>query len=167
LLARLEISDSEAQRSGRASFPQMMYLELLLPKSEPVIHLNFSWFQKPATRLPEALWLSFHPIAPDPNGWKLEKSGELVSPLDVVRSGNRHMHALSKGFGYEDQSGTFFVDTLDSPLVALGLKSPLHFSNDQPDLSAGVHCNLFNNAWGTNYIMWFGENMKFRFLLRA
>jgi hypothetical protein len=167
LLACLEINDGEAQRSGRASFPQKMYLELVLPNSEPVIHLNFSWFQKPATRLPEALWLSFHPIASDPKAWRLEKSGEIVSPLDIVRSGNRHMHALSKGFGYEDQRGTFHVDTLDSPLVALGPKSPLCFSNDQPELSAGVHCNLFNNAWGTNYIMWFGENMKFRFLLRA
>ena len=167
LLARLEINDAEAQRSGRASFPQKMYLELLLPRSEPVIHLNFSWFQKPPTRLPEALWLSFHPIAPDPNGWRLEKSGEVVSPSDVVHSGNRHMHALSRGFGYEDRSGTFLVDTVDAPLVALGSKSPLYFSNNQPDLSAGVHCNLFNNAWGTNYIMWFGENMKFRFLLRA
>jgi hypothetical protein len=167
LLARLEINDQEAQRTGRASFPQMMYLELLLPQSEPSVHLNFSWFQKPATRLPEALWLSFHPIAPDPNGWRLEKSGEFVSPSDVVRSGNRHMHALSRGFGYEDQGGSFLVDTLDSPLVALGLRSPLYFSNERPDLSAGVHCNLFNNAWGTNYIMWFGENMKFRFLLHA
>ena len=75
LLARLEVNDPEALRSGRASFPQKMYLEMLLPKAEPVIHLNFSWFQKPATRLPEALWLSFHPIAPDPAGWTLEKSG--------------------------------------------------------------------------------------------
>jgi hypothetical protein len=97
----------------------------------------------------------------------LEKSGESVSPLDVVQSGNRHMHAVSKGFGYKDQSGTFMVETLDAPVVTLGVKSPLPFSNRQPDLSAGVHCNLFNNAWGTNYIMWFGEDMRFRFLLRA
>jgi hypothetical protein len=34
------------------------------------------------------------------------------------------------------------------------------------DLSGGVHCNLSNNAGGTNYIMWFGEDMRFRFLLR-
>src|SRR5882724_12220222 len=58
LLARLAVNDPEALRSGRASFPQKMYLEMLLSKAEPVIHLNFSWFQKPATRLPEALWLS-------------------------------------------------------------------------------------------------------------
>ena len=167
LLARLEVSDAEAASSGRASFPKLMYLELLLPNSQPVIHLNFSWFQKPATRLPEALWLSFHPIASNAGGWTLEKSGQPVSPSDVVVSGNRHMHALSKGFGYQDDSGAFFVETLDAPLVTLGTRSPLYFSNRLPDLSAGVHCNLFNNAWGTNYIMWSGEDMNFRFLLRA
>jgi hypothetical protein len=167
ILASLEIKDPEALRSGRAAFPQKMYLEMRLPKAEPVIELNFSWFQKPATRLPEALWLSFHPIASDPAGWMLEKSGEPVSPSDVVQSGNRHMHALSRGFGYKDDKGAFFVETLDAPVVTLGTKSPLPFSNRQPDLSSGVHCNLFNNAWGTNYIMWFGEDMRFRFLLRV
>jgi hypothetical protein len=167
LLASLEINDPEAVRTGRASFPQKMYLEMLLSRAEPVIYLNFSWFQKPATRLPEALWLTFHPIAADPAGWMLEKSGEPVSPLDVVRSGNRNMHALSKGFGYKDESGALFVETLDAPVVTLGVKSPLCFSKTQPDLSAGVHCNLFNNAWGTNYIMWSGEDMRFRFLLHA
>jgi Domain of unknown function (DUF5054) len=167
LLARLEVNDAEAWRSGRASFPQKMYLEMLLPKTEPVIHLNFSWFQKPATRLPEALWLSFHPIVSDPAAWMLEKSGEPVAPLDVVPSGNRHMHAVSKGFGFKDENGAFFVETLDAPLVALGIKSPLYFSNRQPDLLAGVHCNLFNNAWGTNYVMWYGEDMRLRFIIRA
>ncbi len=167
LLARLQINDAEALRSGRAAFPQEMYLELLLPKAEPALYLNFSWFQKAATRLPEALWLSFHPIAPDPAGWVLEKSGEPVSPSDVVQSGNRHMHALSKGFSYKDGGGVFSVETLDAPVVTLGTKSPLCFSKRQPDLSSGVHCNLFNNAWGTNYIMWFGEDMRFRFLIRT
>jgi Domain of unknown function (DUF5054) len=167
LLARLEIRDAEALTSGRAAFPQTMYLELLLPKAEPVIHLNFYWFQKPATRMPEALWLSFHPIVPSQQGWMMDKSGEQVSPFDVVSSGSRHMHAVSTGIGYRDQQQSFFVETLDSPLMALGEKSPLNFSRIQPDLSGGVHCNLFNNAWGTNYIMWFGEDMRFRFVLRA
>jgi len=51
-------------------------------------------------------------------------------------------------------------------LFALGAKSPLYFSNSPPDLAAGIHVNLFNNAWGTNYIMWFGEDMRFRFRVR-
>jgi len=38
-------------------------------------------------------------------------------------------------------------------------EEPLHSSRrDQ-------HFYLFNNTWGTNYIMWFGEDISFRFLL--
>jgi hypothetical protein len=167
ILARLEFHDPDAFASGRASFPQRIYLELTLPKTEPVIHLDLSWFQKPATRMSEALWLTFHPIAPDPRGWTMDKCGEQVSPLDVSVGGSRHLHAVSSGFSYRDNDRSFAVETIDAPLIALGDKSALNFSRTPPDLSGGIHCNLFNNAWGTNYIMWFGEDMRFRFFLRA
>jgi hypothetical protein len=166
LLATLDIHDADAAASGRAAFPQKMYLKLILPSAEPVIHLEFSWLQKPATRMPEALWLTFNPKVPDQKGWIMDKSGEQVSPFDVVPGGSRHLHAVSTGFSYRDHDHSFSVETLDAPLIALGKKSPLNFSRSQPDLSGGIHCNLFNNAWGTNYIMWFGEDMRFRFLLR-
>jgi len=167
ILGYLEIHDPEALASGRASFPKKMYIELTLPRVEPVIHIDFSWFQKAPTRMPEALWLTFKPIVPDQRGWSLDKSGEQVSPSDVAVGGSRHLHAVSTGFSYRDHKHSFMVETIDAPLIALGEKSPLNFSRAQPDLSGGVHCNLFNNAWGTNYIMWFGEDMRFRFLLRA
>jgi len=167
LLARLGIQDPDALASGRASFPQKLYLEITLPSAEPGVHLEFSWFEKPATRMPEAIWLSFNPNVPDPQRWVMDKSGEQVSPFDVAAGGSRHLHAVSTGFSYRDHEHPFSVETLDSPLIAFGEKSPLNFSRAQPDLSGGVHCNLFNNAWGTNYIMWFGEDMRFRFLMRA
>lgn len=167
VLARLEIKDAAALESGRAAFPQKMYLEVLLPHAEPEAHLNFYWFQKPSTRMPEAIWLSFNPIVASTDGWQMEKSGEQVSPLDVVTAGNRHMHAVSPGFQYIDGGQSFRVETLDAPVIAFGERSPLNFSRSQPDLSSGVHCSLFNNAWGTNYIMWFGEDMRFRFVLRG
>jgi hypothetical protein len=167
ILAGIEIHDDQALQSGRAAFPHRMFLELLFPNGSPVINLNFYWFGKPATRLPEALWLTFNPIVSNPNGWMMEKSGQQVSPFDVTVSGARHMHALSSGFSYQDRNQSLRVETLDAPLVALGEKSPLNFSQSQPDLSGGVHCNLINNAWGTNYIMWFGEDMRFRFVLHA
>jgi hypothetical protein len=167
IVARLEIKDEEAYQSGRASFPRKVILDLELPKAEPVIHLNLSCFQKPATRLPEALWLTFNPIAEDQKGWTLDKSGESISPFDVAASGNRHMHSLSKGFEYRQAGQSFAVETIDAPVIALGERTPLLFSNTQPDLSAGIHSSLFNNAWGTNYIMWYAEDMRFRFVLRA
>jgi hypothetical protein len=117
--------------------------------------------------MPEALWLTFNPIAEDPNGWKLDKSGEWISPFDVVASGNRHMHAVQQGFKYESGGAAFSVDTLDAPIVALGERDPILFSNDQPDLSKGLHSCLFNNCWGTNYIMWYGEDLRARYVIRA
>ena len=167
LLAGLKILDAEALASGRASFAKRMYLELVLPNAEPLIHLNFYWFGKPATRLPESLWLTFQPRASSQQGWTMDKCGEEISPFEVVSSGNRRMHALGTGFRYREQEHLFAVELLDSPLVALGERSPLSFSRSQPDLSGGIHCSLFNNAWGTNYVQWFGEDMRFRFLLRV
>jgi hypothetical protein len=167
ILARLEIHDDDALRVGRAAFPERMYLELSLPDAEPVVNLNFYWFGKSATAIPEALWLTFNPIVSSPSGWMMEKSGEQVSPFDVAVAGARHMHAVSSGFSVQDNNQSLKIETLDAPLIALGEKSPLNFSRSQPDLTGGVHCNLFNNAWGTNYIMWFNEDVRFRFVLRG
>ena len=167
IMVRLEIRDDASFGSGRAAFPRDVFLDLELPKVEPEIHLKLSWFGKPATRMPEALWLTFNPIVDDAKVWKLEKSGEWTSPFEVVASGNRHMHALQRGFRYESGGYRFEVDTLDAPVVALGERTPLLFSNDQPDLSKGIHSCLFNNAWGTNYIMWYGEDVMARYVIRA
>jgi hypothetical protein len=165
--AQLEIRDAAAQQSGLTAWPGRMLLEIFLPEAAPEVHLNFFWFEKPATRLPEALWLTFRPLIGDPHGWMLEKSGELVSPFDVVRYGGRNMHAVSTGFTYRDGDGTFAVETIDAPLIALGERSPLNFSPDLPDLAAGIHSCLFNNAWGTNYILWYSENLRARYVIRA
>jgi len=160
------MDDTESERLGRVAWPSRMYLELLLPEREPAVHIAFSWFGKAANRLPEALWLSFIPDAPDPRAWMLEKVDRPVSPFDVVAGGNRHMHAISNTVSYRDASATFVIESVDAPVVALGEKSPIHYSNDQPDLQKGLHFSLFNNAWGTNYPQWFGEDMRFRFSLR-
>jgi hypothetical protein len=167
ILAELRIRDAEAERSGLVAWPQKLYLEMLFPDAEPSAQINFSWFGKAANRLPEAMWLSFLPQAPDPQGWRLEKVDRWMSPLDVVRGGNRHMHAVSNAIRYKDTQGEFAIETLEAPVVALGEKSPIAYSDAQPDLAGGFHFSLFNNAWGTNYVQWFAEDMRFRFNLRA
>jgi hypothetical protein len=97
----------------------------------------------------------------------MDKCGEPVSPNQVVSGGGRNLHALTTGIRHQADGHTFALETLDAPLIALGEKSPLNFSHNLPDLSTGIHSNLYNNAWGTNYIMWFGENMRLRYRLRA
>jgi len=167
IVARLHIADAEAERSGLVAWPQKMYLELHLADAEPTAQVNFLWFGKSANRLPEAMWLSFLPQAPDPQGWTVEKVDRFTSPLDVVRGGNRQMHAVSNLIRYKDVRGSFAIETLDAPVAALGEKSPIYYSEAQPDIAKGIHFSLFNNAWGTNYVQWFGEDMRFRFVLRA
>lgn len=167
LVARMKIDDSIAEQSGMVAWPRDLYLEVLLPDAEPMIHLSFSWFGKQSNRLPEALWLAFRPLAREPQNWNMTKVDREVSPFDVVAGGNRHMHAITDEVTYRDEHGSLSIETLDAPVVALGEQSPIYFSNAQPDLTKGIHFSLFNNGWGTNYIQWFGEDMRFRFILRA
>ncbi len=167
VLAELRIDDEAAERGGLVAWPKQMYLEIIVPQAEPAVHISFSCFGKQSNRLPEALWLSWQPAAPETRNWMLDKIGEPVSPFDVVRGGNRHMHALSSGLDYQDAQGRFYIETMDAPVVALGERTPLYPSDAQPDISQGIHFSLYNNAWGTNYIQWFGEDMRFRFTVRT
>ena len=178
LMACYAAEDEEAHRlvtqmqvnapfKGTLAFPRELWMTLRASKAEPVVRITLAWFGKAANRMPEALWLGFRPIAPAKEGWMLTKVEQPVSPFDVVAGGNRHMHAVSRSVSYRDANGGFAIETLDAPVVALGERSPIAFSKEQPDLSQGLHFSLFNNGWGTNYVQWFGEDMQFRFVLRA
>ena len=167
LIAELHIDDIKSLHAGRVAWPEKMYLELTFPANDPAIHIDFFWFGKTRNRMPEAMWFTFQPNALETRNWTLDKVERPVSPFDVVTGGNRHMHALSAGLTYRDSQGMLSIETLDAPVVALGERSPIYFSNSEPDLSKGIHFSLFNNAWGTNYIQWFGDDMRFRFILKA
>ncbi len=167
LLAELAIDDPAAAAAGLVAWPASLYLEILLPKNTPQLQLRFTCLGKQPNRLPEAMWLTFHPIAPEAAGWELEKCGQPLRPSDVVRGGGRSMHAISEKLRYRDQRGLFELATLDAPVVALGNRSPLDFSREPPAMKDGVHVSLFNNAWGTNYLQWSGGDWQYRFTLTA
>ncbi len=145
--------------------PKNIYVQVTFPHQEPSIYFDVQWFDKPASRLPEALWFSFAPVITDRRGWWFEKMGQLVSPLDVVRSGNRKLHAVGSSVFYRDTHHRLVIDTLDAPLVAPGEPSLVNFNNQQPNMQGGVHFNLYNNVWGTNFPMWYDDNARFRFAL--
>ncbi len=163
IVTRLQFED--LANSKVTAPPQECYLEFGFPKDDADIHVHCTWFNKRSNRMPEALWLSFNPLIHQPQNWMLTKVDQPVSPFDVVSAGNRHIHAVT-AVQYKDERGSFEIQNLDTALVSLGEMSPLYFSKSQPDLSLGIHFNLFNNAWGTNYIQWFGENTCSRFVLR-
>jgi len=162
-LLLLETPDEGWQEYGA---PRQVAIEIVFDQRSPEVEYCLQWFEKPACRLPEALWFSFIPKVSQPNGWQMDKLGEWVSPLEVIRDGNRHLHAVGQGLRYQAKGRTLLLDTLDAPLVAPGTPSMLNFTNRQPNLARGLHFNLYNNLWGTNFPMWYGEDASFRFKLR-
>jgi len=113
------------------------------------------------------MWLSFSPVAPEEEGWRLEKVNRPVSPHDVIAGGGLHLHAVTRDITYSDAKGSFTLETLDAPLVSPGQRGLLVFDNTRPEMQEGVHVNLHNNLWGTAFPQWYGDDMRFRFVVRV
>jgi hypothetical protein len=129
-----------------------------------VLELTLDWFDKEATRLPEALWFSIGLNAATPGRWRFSKLSSLINPLDVVKGGNRSYHGIEYA-EYRGCDGTYRIIPLDSPLAFLGSCKMLRFDDRFEDPSGGVHFNLYNNIWGTNFPMWYEEDGRSRFVI--
>lgn len=78
----------------------------------------------------------------------MDKLGMRISPLSVVKDGNRNMHGINSGLYYEGADGTAVIESLDAPLVCPGEPRLLQFDNSYAPLTGGFHFNLHNNVWG-------------------
>jgi hypothetical protein len=130
-------------------------------------------FGKTATRLGEAMFLSVVPAATG-GSWAVSKLGATIPADDVASGGARRLHAVDSGVSYSVTSTSgqneFSLLTIDAPLLAFGAPDAFPVpTNAYPDFGdAGVHVCLWDNLWGTNYIMWYPFNaadadMRFRF----
>jgi hypothetical protein len=167
IVTELEMPAADPELKDLVSWPEMLTVEYVFPRDEHSVHIALKCFGKRANRLAEAMWFSFAPDAPDSHGWQLEKINQHVSPLDVAEYGSRHLHAVTKDVLYRDGKGSFTLETLDAPLVAPGQRALLDFDNKLPDMSEGVHVNLYNNLWGTAFPQWYEGDMLFRFVVRV
>jgi hypothetical protein len=162
LLLQLTMPEELSTRFGA---PRTFWLLYWFPDDRPEVHLTLQWFDKQACRLPEAIWCSFNPIVADPLAWTLDKMGSPVSPWDVVRRGNRNLHAIHRTLTNGTLDDRLILESLDAPLLAPGAPRLLQFDGSLPPLTGGMHVNLYNNLWGTNFPMWFDEDAQFRFKL--
>ena len=119
---------------------------------------DLAWFNKPANRIAEAFWFGFNPIA---NGRKISKLSTLIDPQHVVSKGNRNLHATDKGVFWNELS----IEPVDSAIVSPQKPCVLDYPNEIPTEKDGVYFGLYNNLWGTNFPMWYGEDARFRFKL--
>lgn len=162
ILAKLRMSDEASEVQGA---PRELELLYRFAKDDQVIDLTLNWFNKDAHRLPEGSWISVNPIVNNPNLWKMDKLGTIISPLEVVKNGNRGMHAIDSQLTYSGSDGEVTVRTWDAPVVSIGKQRLLQFDNLFVDQREGFYFNLHNNVWGTNFKMWYEEDAKFRFTL--
>ncbi|RED60343.1 DUF5054 domain-containing protein [Cohnella lupini] len=146
--------------------PRELEIEYAIDFVTGIIGISLLWFGKEANRLPEASWFGCGLQVDNPNLWTMDKLGMPLSPLRVVKDGNRNLHALGSGVRYEGADGVADIETLDAALAAPGRGRLLQFDNTFAPLDGGWDFNLHNNIWGTNFPMWYGEDAKFRFRLR-
>jgi hypothetical protein len=165
IVSQMGMPQVDPLRASVVGWPTKINFEFVLPNAKPEIQITLGCFDKPANRLPEAMWLSFSPNAPAQEGWQLEKINRPVSPLNVISAGAHHLHAVTRRVVYQDSKGAFLLDTLDAPLVAPGQRSLMEFNDRVPDMREGVHVNLYNNLWNTAFPQWFSDDMRFRFIL--
>ena len=151
----------------RYSFPKEAHYEAgcpllfdaIITPSENELQIDLAWFSKPANRVAEAIWCGFRPIA---SNKKISKLGQLIDPKTVVENGQCRLHATDYGVVYDELE----VETLDAALVAPQEPSILNFTNVKPFDDDTIYFNLYNNAWGTNFPMWYDEDGRFRFIIR-
>lgn len=160
------LSQLEIPEAGDSGCPKEIFVETFLPNNGPIVKTTLKWFNKQASRLPEACWFSFIPLISADGQFLMDKSGQPVSPMDVVKGGSRNMHGVIDGISYKDSQTGFYLETADAFLVAPGKRALLNFDNQQPDMDGGLHFCLLNNLTGTNFRMWFEDDMQFRFSLK-
>lgn len=162
-LIELQIDDQASIKYGA---PKQVYLNVRCDVNR--IDFELSWFEKPATRLAEAMWFSNRPnpaVLTDPHRWIIDVMGDPVNPYDVVANGTRHLFAIWEGVSYEDSHVSFHIESPDCPLVAPGDTDHLLFfdGDSQPACENGMHFNLFNNLWGTAFPIYYSDDARFRF----
>ncbi|KRC59089.1 hypothetical protein ASE14_14985 [Agromyces sp. Root81] len=148
--------------SERLGAPRVVEIDYRASDDGAALSIELRVCQKDANRLPEASWFSLAPRVAEPEGWRLRKLGALVDPVDVVRNGNRRMHAVE---ALEHAVDDVTITSIDAAVVAIGEQNLLHYGNSYGDLREGFHFLLHNNVWGTNYRMWFEEDQTYEFRL--
>ncbi|MDX2161042.1 MAG: DUF5054 domain-containing protein [bacterium] len=130
--------------------------------SDAALHMTLRWVDKPASRLPEAFWLSFMPVVKPDSVWQFEKLGTCLDVREMVTGGGARLHGVFESIWSGDRLRLY---TPDAALVAPGAPSLLRFRGDVPSPLDGMHVNLFNNVWGTNFPQWNAGDAAFRFTL--
>lgn len=147
----------------RRVYPEKMYVDVLEYKNGKKADVALTIQGKPAVRLPEAYWLSFN--TDDILSIVAEKVGGRVDLLDVVEKGNRQQHGIDRYVDLVTSSGTIRIWSEAAFLVNVGEAKGINYSLNYPAKKGGIHFNLSNNFWNTNFSMWNEGSLTYRFTI--
>lgn len=156
-----ELSFKGDERLDERMFPAKVFMEVFEYRIGNKADITLTFIDKPAVRLPEAYWLSFD--AEDIISLVAEKTGAEVNLMDVVEKGNRQMHGIDRYVDIVTSAGTVRIWSKEAFLVNVGEALGLNYSTSYPDMQGGIHFNLNNNLWGTNFTMWNEGSMTYHF----
>ncbi|MBO4945741.1 MAG: DUF5054 domain-containing protein [Muribaculaceae bacterium] len=144
-------------------FPARVLVETAEYASGDKAEVTLTILDKPAVRLPEAYWFSIN--APGITSIVAEKTGAEVDLMDVVEKGNRQMHGIDSYIDLLTSKDKIRVHSDEAFLVNVGRGNGLDYSTSKPDISGGIHFNLSNNLWNTNFSMWNEGSLTYRFTI--
>ncbi len=128
--------------------------------SQKGLVLEFSWYNKDANRLTEAMYLHLAPAEGDLN---LLKLGQWINPTEVVDMGGKKLHAVGLARLKKGEKSYIFKNH-HSPLLSLGKGKILEYDNRVEDYRKdGISFVLHDNVWGTNFPLWYEDNAYFKF----
>lgn len=124
------------------------------------LQFDVAWFGKDANRLTEALFLHLFPAG---GTLRLRKIEDWIAPESVASRGGRNLHAVQE-LALETPDGGFRWVNYHAPLLSIGKGKILEFDDRFEDPAAsGITYVLYDNVWGTNFPLWYGENARFCF----
>lgn len=129
--------------------------------TEDEVTFSVSWWEKPACRVPEEIWCGFTP-ASAPEDCRVRKLGKWIDPLNVCNGGGLHLHATDYGVRWNGGE----LETLDTAVVSVGLPKVMPYTREPIHPEEGFYFNLENTIWGTNFVMWYEEDARFRWVFR-
>ena len=142
-------------------YPERVYVEVHATPNQKQAEIAVTIWNKPAVRLPEAYWFSF--LADNIEGIVAEKTGSRVDVMDVVEKGNRQMHGIDRYIDLVTATDTLRIWSPTAFLANIGEAKGINYSLAYSDIRGGVHFNLSNNLWGTNFQMWNEGSLTYRF----
>jgi len=141
-----------------------------------VLGVELDWFNKTATRLAEALFVSFVPLGTgNDSAWSMDVLGSGVNPLDVVSNGGRHLHGVTQagvtysGGGNPGDVALWQLAPLFTPVIAPGDIDHLlwYDGTTLPALAGGWHSVVHSNMWNTAFPLWYGQDGRAVWVVRA